>query len=158
MEEYMKVALVTSAYPMLSITSLVGMEDNVRKEDFEWLLSGPKILQAASAVCRLMDDMVSHKFEQQREHVSSAVECYMRQYGVSEEQACHKFNKQVEDARKDINQAFLKPTATTSSVLTRMLNLARVIDELYKDEDCYTHASTKLKDYVTSLFLNSIEI
>ncbi|GAB4850271.1 hypothetical protein Ancab_029567 [Ancistrocladus abbreviatus] len=95
-------------------------------------------------------------FEQEREHVPSAVECYMKQYGVSEEQACHEFNKQVEDAWKDTNQACLNPTATSSSVLTRMVNLARVIDLLYKEEDCYTH-STKLKDHVTSLFLDSIE-
>ncbi|GAB4850255.1 hypothetical protein Ancab_029551 [Ancistrocladus abbreviatus] len=96
-------------------------------------------------------------FEQQREHVPSAVECYMKQYGVSEEQACHELNKQVEDAWKDINQACLNPTATSSSVLTSMVNLARVIDLLYKEEDCYTHP-TKMKDYVTSLFVDSIEI
>ncbi|GAB4850253.1 hypothetical protein Ancab_029549, partial [Ancistrocladus abbreviatus] len=140
MEEYMKVALVSGGYQMLSITSLIGMEDNEREEDFEWLLSGPKILQAITVISRLMDDMVSHK-----------------QYGVSEEQACHELNKQVEDAWKDVNQACLNPTATSSSVLTRMVNLARVIDLVYKEDDCYTH-STKMKDYVTSLFVDSIEI
>ncbi|GAB4850257.1 hypothetical protein Ancab_029553, partial [Ancistrocladus abbreviatus] len=157
MEEYMKVALVTSGHQMLSITSLIGMEDNVREEDFEWLLGGPKILQAILVICRLMDDLMLHKFEQEREHVPSAVECYMKQYGVSEEQACHELNKQVEDAWKDINQACLNPTATSSSVLTSMVNLARVIDLLYKEEDCCTH-STKMKDYVTSLFVDPIEI
>ncbi|GAB4850270.1 hypothetical protein Ancab_029566 [Ancistrocladus abbreviatus] len=140
------------------------MKSSVRAyfEESKWLDKGymptmEEYMKAISVICRVMDDMVSHKFEQEREHVPTAVECNMKQYGVSEEQACHEFNKQVEDAWKDTNQACLKPTATSSSVLTRMVNLARVIDLLYKEQDCYTH-STKLKDFVTSLFLDSIEI
>ena len=62
MDEYMTVALVTSAYPMLSTTSFVGMGDIVTKESFEWLFSfNPRFIRASSVVCRLMDDIVSHK-------------------------------------------------------------------------------------------------
>ena len=61
MDEYMTVALVTSAYPMLSTTSFVGMGDIVTKESFEWLFSNPRSIRASSAVGRLMNDMVSHK-------------------------------------------------------------------------------------------------
>ncbi|KAF3954892.1 hypothetical protein CMV_019820 [Castanea mollissima] len=77
MDEYMRIALVTSAYSMLATTSLVGMGDIVTKDSFEWLFSDPKIVRASAVVCRLMDDIVSHKFEQKRGHVASAVECYM---------------------------------------------------------------------------------
>ena len=61
MDEYMPVALVTSAYSMLATTSLVGMGDIVTKDSFEWLFSDPKMVRASAVVCRLMDDMVSHK-------------------------------------------------------------------------------------------------
>ena len=61
MDEYMTVALVTSAYPMLSTTSFVGMGDIVTKESFEWLFSNPRFIRASSVVCRLMDDMASHE-------------------------------------------------------------------------------------------------
>ncbi|KAE9458172.1 hypothetical protein C3L33_09924, partial [Rhododendron williamsianum] len=61
MEEYMRVALVTGAYKMLAPTSFVGMGDLVTKEAFEWVLSDPLILEAASVISRLMDDMVGHK-------------------------------------------------------------------------------------------------
>jgi (-)-germacrene D synthase len=61
MEEYMEVALVTSGYSMLTTTSFVGMEDIVTKDSFEWIFSDPKIVKAVSVVCRLMDDIVSHK-------------------------------------------------------------------------------------------------
>ena len=35
-------------------------------------------------------------------------------------------------------------------LLMRILNLARVIDVVYKDEDGYTHAGVVLKDFVSS--------
>ena len=61
MEEYMSVALVTSAYSMLATTSFVGMGDAVTEETFDWVFSQPKIVRASAIICRLMDDMVSHK-------------------------------------------------------------------------------------------------
>lgn len=60
-DEYMTVALVTSAYSMLATTSFVGMGNIVTKEAFEWLFTNPKMIKASSVICRLMDDMVSHQ-------------------------------------------------------------------------------------------------
>ncbi|GAB2277869.1 hypothetical protein Dimus_012571 [Dionaea muscipula] len=157
-EEYIKVAQVSSAYPMLSITSMIGMGDRVGKEDFDWILTKPKIIEAASIICRLMDDMVSHKFEQQRDHIPSAVECYAYQHGVSGQQACEIFDRHVVSAWKDINEAFLRPTPARVSVLTRILNLSRVIDVLYSEEDGYTHSTRRTKDIVACMLINPVEI
>ncbi|KAK9938417.1 hypothetical protein M0R45_015158 [Rubus argutus] len=156
MEEYMEVALVTSAYSMLATTSFVGMEDIVTKDSFEWIFSDPKIVKASSVVCRLMDDIVSHKFEQKRGHVASAVECYMIQYGATEEETITEFRKQVSDAWKDINEECLHPTPVAMPLLMRVLNLTRVIDVVYKSEDGYTHAGTVLKDFVASLLIEPV--
>ncbi|KAL7233712.1 hypothetical protein ACSBR1_017346 [Camellia fascicularis] len=156
MEEYMRVALVTGAYTMLATTSLVGMGEVVSKEAFDWVSSDPLIVQASSVVCRLMDDMVSHKFEQKRGHVVSAVECYMKQYGASEEEVLVEFQKRVTNTWKDINQECLCPTAAPMPLLLRVVNLARVINVLYKDEDGYTHSGTKLKAFVTLVLSDSM--
>ncbi|XP_040361608.1 (-)-germacrene D synthase isoform X2 [Rosa chinensis] len=158
MDEYMEVALVTSGYPMLATTSFVLMGDIVTKDSFEWIFSETKIVKASSVVCRLMDDIVSRKFEQKRGHVASAVECYMKQYGATEEQTIIEFRKQVSDAWKDINEECLHPTPLDMPLLMRVLNLTRVIDVLYKHEDCYTHAGTILKDFVTSLLIEPVPV
>ncbi|KAJ9671956.1 hypothetical protein PVL29_025550 [Vitis rotundifolia] len=158
MEEYMPVALATSGYPMLATTSFIAMGDVVTKETFDWVFSEPKIVRASATVCRLMDDMVSHKFEQKRGHVASAVECYMKQHGASEQETHDEFNKQVRDAWKDINQECLMPTAVPMTVLMRILNLARVMDVLYTHEDGYTHSGTVLKDFITSMLIDSVPI
>ncbi|XP_040987076.1 (-)-germacrene D synthase-like [Juglans microcarpa x Juglans regia] len=158
MDEYMPLALVTSAYAMLATTSLVGMGEIVTKDSFEWLFSDPKMVTASAVVCRLMDDIVSHKFEQKRGHVASAVECYMTQYGVIEEEAVRELRKQVTDAWKDINKECLYPTEVPMPILMRVLNLARVIDVVYKDEDGYTHAGIVLKDFVASLMVDPLPL
>ncbi|KAF9666909.1 hypothetical protein SADUNF_Sadunf16G0277700 [Salix dunnii] len=57
MEEYMAVAMVTSAYAMLAATSFVGMGSVVTKDSFEWLFSGPMIVKASEIICRLGNDI-----------------------------------------------------------------------------------------------------
>lgn len=61
MDEYMKVSLVSCGYLMLATTSVVGMGDLATKEVFDWMKNEPFIVRAASVICRLMDDMVSHQ-------------------------------------------------------------------------------------------------
>ncbi|XP_044507255.1 (-)-germacrene D synthase-like [Mangifera indica] len=157
-DEYMTVAMVSNAYAMLTTNSFVGMGDVATKEAFEWSVSNPKLLRAASVICRLMDDIASHKFEQKRGHVASAVECFQKQYGATEEEAYREFRKQITDAWKDINEDLLRPTALPMPLLVRILNFARVIDVIYKEGDGYSFAHIYLKDYIASLFIDPVPI
>ncbi|KAL2494486.1 Germacrene-D synthase [Forsythia ovata] len=60
MEEYMKVALTSSGYIMLSTTCLVGMGELVTKEAFDWLSSESIAVKGSAIIARLMDDMAGH--------------------------------------------------------------------------------------------------
>ena len=66
MEEYMNLALRTSGYSMLTTMSFLGMGDIVTKEAFDWSFRNPKIITASSVICRLVDDMRSHKVYNQK--------------------------------------------------------------------------------------------
>ncbi|KAM3696545.1 hypothetical protein ACB098_06G048200 [Castanea mollissima] len=158
MEEYMHVALKTSGYPMLTAISFLGMDDIVTKEAFDWIFSNPKIITASSVIGRLMDDMKSHKFEQERGHAASAVECYMKQHGVSEQVVHDEFSRQVTNAWKDINEECIRPTVVPMPLLMRVLNLARVIDVIYKEGDGYTHVGKEMKDNVASVLIDPIPL
>ncbi|TYI58062.1 hypothetical protein E1A91_D11G326600v1 [Gossypium mustelinum] len=158
MEEYMPIALVSCGYWTLTMSSFVGMEDSITKETFNWAFNDPKIVRASSTICRLMSDIVGHKVERERGHVSSAVECYMKQYGVSMQEAYDELYKQINNAWKDINEEFLKPTAAPTSALNRILNLARVIDLLYTGEDAYTQVGESAKTSITALLIDSIPV
>ena len=60
-EEYMRIALPSSGYPLLTTLSFIGMGEIVTKEAFDWVISDPKIITASSVIARFMDDMTSHK-------------------------------------------------------------------------------------------------
>ncbi|XP_010049988.2 (-)-germacrene D synthase [Eucalyptus grandis] len=158
MEEYMPIALATAAIELLLVTLLLGMEDFVTKDAFDWLLYGnSKMVKAVKLVGRLMDDIAGHKFEQERGHGPSSVECFMKQYEVTEEEAKEELRKQVADAWKDINEGLRCPTIVPRPLLVRILNFARAMHVVYKDEiDIYTHAGTKLEEHVTSLYVNPL--
>ncbi|CAL2254374.1 unnamed protein product [Prunus armeniaca] len=97
MEEYLPAAIVSTGYPMLSTVSLLGMGDIVTKDIFEWLFNDAKIVRASTTLFRFMDDIVTSKFEKERGHVACSIDCYMKQYGVSEQEALDALNKQVVD-------------------------------------------------------------
>ncbi|KAG5601083.1 hypothetical protein H5410_032453 [Solanum commersonii] len=144
-EEHMENSLVSAPYMMASTTSLIGMEEFISKQTFEWLMNEPLIVRASSLISRAMDDIVGHdvsttRNEQERGHVASIIECYMKEYGASKQETYIKFQKEVTNAWKDINKELFRPTEVSMFVLERVLNFARVIETLYKEEDGYTNA------------------
>ncbi|KAG6746741.1 hypothetical protein POTOM_049106 [Populus tomentosa] len=159
MEEYMQVALETTGYSMLATVSFIGMAgDMVTEQAFDWVFNRPKIVRASETICRLVDDVRSHKFEQERGHAASGVECYIRHYGLSEQEVYKEFHMQVVNAWKDINEECLKPTAVPMPLLERILNLSRVIDVIYKEEDEYTHVGEVMINNIASLLIDSVPI
>uniref|UniRef100_M1AUP5 Cembratrienol synthase 2a n=1 Tax=Solanum tuberosum TaxID=4113 RepID=M1AUP5_SOLTU len=141
-EEHMENAIVSSGYLMAATTCLVGMEEFISEETFEWMINEPLIVRASALIARSMDDIVGHEVEQERGHVASIIECYMKDYGASKQEAYIKFQKEITNAWKDINKEFFRSTETEVPmfVLERVLNFTRVIDTLYKEEDGYTNA------------------
>ncbi|XP_048439456.1 (-)-germacrene D synthase-like isoform X2 [Pyrus x bretschneideri] len=157
LDEYMSVAIVTNGYALLITLSFVGMEE-ATIDSFDWLLTSPQAVKAASTVARLMDDIVDHKFEQEKEHLVSAVNCYMRKYGATQEEAIIELQRQVNNAWKDINEACLHPTAVPMPLLIRILNFARVMDVVYKCENGYTNAKGVLKDLIASTLVEPVAL
>ncbi|CAI0389240.1 unnamed protein product [Linum tenue] len=153
-EEYRRVGVYSCAYPSLACSALCGMGEKAPKEAFDWLFSEPKILVAISDHCRIMDDIVSHEFEQKRGHVASVVECYMKQYEVPRDEAVAALNKIVEHDWKEINkETFNQPGFISNEVMSMLVGLAKVMEVLYKDFDSYTFSETVTKDMMTALLV-----
>uniref|UniRef100_M1CUL7 Sesquiterpene synthase 2 n=1 Tax=Solanum tuberosum TaxID=4113 RepID=M1CUL7_SOLTU len=157
-EEHMENAIVSSGYLMAATTCLVGMEEFISEETFEWMINEPLIVRASALIARSMDDIVGHEVEQERGHVASIIECYMKEYGASKQEAYIKFQKEVTNAWKDINKEFFRPTEVPMFVLERVLNFACVMDTLYKEEDGYTNAKGKLKNMIDLILTESVKI
>ena len=96
------------------------------------------------------------QFEQERMHSPSAVECYMKQHGVSEQVVHDEFDRQVANAWKDINEECIRPTVVPMPLLMCCLNLTQVVDVIYKEGDNYTHVGKDMKDNVASMLIDPI--
>ncbi|KAJ4849618.1 hypothetical protein Tsubulata_044564, partial [Turnera subulata] len=129
------------------------------KEVYDWLVTDPKILVASGDHCRLLDDIAGHEIEQKRGNVASAVECYMKEYGVSKEEAHEVMKKFMEDDWKCINEEFMKEGAIPipKKILKVFLRYARIMEALYGDfVDSYNHADTNTKEMMEALLVNPI--
>ncbi|KAI3510381.1 hypothetical protein L1887_17326 [Cichorium endivia] len=155
-KEYMKNGLVTSTHDLLSKSALIGMGKIASKEAVAWYKSHPKILIASESISRLQDDVVTFEFERERQDAVTAVDAYMKTFGVSENIAVEEVKGMVENAWKDMNEECLKPTEVPMDLLAPIVNLARMIDVAYRYDDGFTFPEKTLKECITLLFIDPI--
>lgn len=156
-EEYMKNANVTTTCMMVATTSLSFMEVSIAKETFEWIINEPLILRASSAINRLKGDIIGHDFEQQRKHIASFIECYMKEYGASRQEANAEVEKNITNAWKDMNTEFLCSTREVPTfVLEQVINIARLA-YIFEENDFAT-AQSEFKDKITLLFVEPLNV
>ncbi|KAL0297342.1 UNVERIFIED_CONTAM: Viridiflorene synthase [Sesamum radiatum] len=156
--DYMANGFITSTYYLLATTSFIGME-SAPKEAFDWLMKKPKIQVANVTICRVVDDIATYEIEKKRGQTATGIECYMNEYHVSEEEAMREFSNIAESAWKDINEEFVKENAVSRETMKRVVNLARLIDVVYKhNQDGYTHPEKVLKPHINGLLLDFFKI
>ncbi|CAN0909099.1 Alpha-copaene synthase [Linum grandiflorum] len=157
-EEHKKVAYITGAVPILTVGGLLGMGPELAtREAYEWLANEPKIVEAAALIGRLHNDLVSFQFERNRKHAATSVDCYMKEYNVSQEEAIRLIWAEISNAWKDIAESCQKPTPVPVALIDRVLNFARSFSVIYKDGDGYTN-SHLLKSEIASLFVDPIPL
>ncbi|KAI7758237.1 hypothetical protein M8C21_018759 [Ambrosia artemisiifolia] len=98
------------------------------------------------------------KEDKQRNHVASTVDSYMKQHDTKEEQVFDLLNLQVEDAWKEINQELLVCKDIPLRLIMNVINLARVIDTLYKHDDNFTRVGEEFKDNIKSCFVHAMNL
>ncbi|XP_021754773.1 sesquiterpene synthase-like [Chenopodium quinoa] len=138
-DEYMKTGIITSGYLYITAASYQGMGELASKHAFEWVDENTKALKASCILARLLNDISSHKFEKTRGHVSSAIDCYMDQFGFSIEEATKELQKHIEEAWKDMNEEIIGSRIVPTPILFAVINVTRTLYDIYHcDEDGYT--------------------
>ncbi|KAH0696980.1 hypothetical protein KY290_014407 [Solanum tuberosum] len=157
MEQYMTNGTRSSTYHLVATTSWLGMGEVATKDAFDWIATEPLILVASGTIARLLNDLVTHEIEHERGDTASSIECYMNEYGVTEEEAQMEMRKIKENCWKDINQEYLRPTVVIPRVLLMaIINLTRVAEFIYKDGDAYSSSKNKLKDIISMVLIDPI--
>ncbi|KAG8082034.1 hypothetical protein GUJ93_ZPchr0014g47335 [Zizania palustris] len=105
---------------------------------FDWIMSSPKIIKNSAIITRLMDDIQGHEYEKDISGVSTAVQCYSKEHGVTIQEAKKALWCIVEDQWRSTNQEFLSTTMIPVPLLTHVINLSRVMETMYKNTSAYT--------------------
>ncbi|KAF5948527.1 hypothetical protein HYC85_014484 [Camellia sinensis] len=98
-EECLSISVMSSGYPTLAVQSLIGIGKIATKEAFDWL-----VLDLRYKLLSSEPHPRGTLIEQERGDAPLGVQCYMREHGVSEEEACGKIREMVDVAWKDINE------------------------------------------------------
>ncbi|XP_071737754.1 alpha-isocomene synthase-like [Rutidosis leptorrhynchoides] len=157
-EEHKEIAIISVGYKFGLISSFAAMGDVVKDETFKWAHSMPPLVKSCCVICRTMDDLVTAKEEQQRMHVASSIQCYMKEHDVSEQQVNDLFNENLEDGWKEMNEGFLKHKDVEMPIVMLVINFARSMEVLYKNKDHFTHVGPELINHIKSLVVDPIPI
>ncbi|KAL1202395.1 Terpenoid synthase 17 [Cardamine amara subsp. amara] len=136
-DEYMEIGKQTSM-DHFAAYSFIAMEDCDENQACEWYNSKPKMLEALNVVFRIKNDITTYEREMSRGEVTKGLNCYMKQHGVTKEEAVGELNKIASEYYKIIMEEYLTTTAVPRPILVRCLNVSRPIDLFYKEGDEFT--------------------
>ncbi|CAL9220828.1 unnamed protein product [Arabidopsis halleri] len=158
-DEYMKVGYLSGAMGDFAAYSFIGMKDINEKEAYDWLNSNPQIIKNLSLMFRLANDVGTYETEMSRGEVANGLNCYMKQHGVTKEEASRELRKMYRDNKKVVMEEFLNShDHVPRQVLLRCLNIARIFDVIYTEGDGYSDPKGKIEHFMTSLYLHPITL
>ncbi|XP_060186238.1 vetispiradiene synthase 3-like [Lycium barbarum] len=157
-KEYLSNALITGTYYLLAPASLLGMR-STSKSTFDWMMNKPKIVVASAVIGRVIDDIATYKIEKEKGQLVTGIECYMQENNLSVEEASAELSEIAENAWKDLNKQCIKPTSMPTETLMRVVNLTRLIDVVYKNnQDGYSNPKNNVKSMIEALLVNPIKM
>ncbi|KFK28708.1 hypothetical protein AALP_AA7G036700 [Arabis alpina] len=153
-EDYMEVGEVEVAIYASIAGTLMGMGHIATEDAYKWIKSRPKLIQLISINGRLMNDMTGFEDDMSRGYVTTGMNCYMKHYGVTQNEAFKALHKMRVENDKIVNEELLKTKNVPRRVLKEAINCARMMNVAYNYGEGFTHPEGKTKDFIISLFLD----
>ncbi|CAL5048878.1 unnamed protein product [Urochloa decumbens] len=157
-KEHVDISIMSTGLPMLYIAALTGASQVVTKEAFDWALDMPDMVLACAEVGRFLNDVASYKLGKSKQDAASSLECYMKDHGMTAEDAMVAFATMVEHAWRRVNQACMELDREILPAAQIVVNMTRTLGTMYhRGRDGYTFGRS-LKETITSLFLGDIPV
>jgi hypothetical protein len=154
-DEYLDVAGLELAISFTFAGILMGMENVCKPEAYEWLKSRDKLVRGVITKVRLLNDIFGYEDDMRRGYVTNSINCYKKQYGVTEEEAIRKLHQIVADGEKMMNEEFLKPINVPYQVpKVVILDTLRAANVSYEKDDEFTRPGEHLKNCITSIYFD----
>ncbi|GMJ06426.1 sesterterpene synthase 2, terpene synthase 19 [Hibiscus trionum] len=157
-DEYIKTAMKSAGGNLNMAHALIGMGVADEKAYQCLINTDNMIYKAINLLCRLYNDIATNEREEKRGAVTGTM-CYMKQYGVTRQEATEAFKDMIEAAFKDMNRGCLRPMPIPREIVNRVVNYLRLLDTFYmNDIDGYTIPETCMKNVGTKMFIHPIPL
>ncbi|XP_051142804.1 vetispiradiene synthase 1-like [Andrographis paniculata] len=136
---------------------LMGTESASEKV-FRWLMSGPAIVEASGQYVRYTNDISTYKHEHKTDKFpNTSIDCYIKEYRVSKDEAIAKLQELAEDAWMAMNGEWLSTGDVPREFLKLVMNYARAAYLSYGEgSDGFTSPQTGLSKEIEALFIHPI--
>ncbi|XP_047250906.1 (-)-camphene/tricyclene synthase, chloroplastic-like [Capsicum annuum] len=158
LKEYMDNGWVSIAVPVMLVHAFVFVTNPITKEALEWLSKYPDILRWASTIIRFTDDLGTSSYEMERGDVPKAIQCYMNEKGVSEEEARKHINMLLKETWKLFNAAQQDNSLSHETFLGCAINAARASHTIYQHGDGHGIQNSDIKNRISQLYFEPIVI
>ncbi|TYG97051.1 hypothetical protein ES288_A10G006200v1 [Gossypium darwinii] len=170
-DEYMDTAMTSSAGLVSVCQALIGIMEEADETAYQCLINTDnKLHKTVNKIARLYDDLSTNEkrgdwfvelvvtVEKSTKVGNNLLKSYMKQYGVTRQEAVEAYREMIEVAWKDMNEACLKPMPVSNKIAVRALNVARLVLVLYKKDDGFTRPELSLKDAIAKLLIHPIPL
>ncbi|KAL8158697.1 hypothetical protein V2J09_000234 [Rumex salicifolius] len=157
LDEYMQNDLYRNVgYIGTMVYAFLGL-DITTHHDFEWVCNLAPPVKAVCYILRILNDIGGKKFDESRGVSGLFLECYMKQYGLTFDEACKELYKKVDELWKDINQCMTRPGEVAVPVYNIIINMGRAVECIYGGgEDGYTLANHEMKQTIKTMYIDPI--
>ncbi|XP_042981933.1 myrcene synthase, chloroplastic-like [Carya illinoinensis] len=158
-QEYIENAWVSISAPAILVHVYFAITNPIKKEALDCLEEYSNIIRCSAMILRLADDLGTSKDELERGDVPKSIQCYMNDFGASEEDAREyikfligtmwkKFNKERTAGNSPFSEAFIEIA----------MNLARMAQYMYQHGDGHGVEDRETKNRVLALFIHPITV
>nr|AZB50510.1 terpene synthase 2 [Prunella vulgaris] len=130
------------------------------EETIHWLLDdSSKLVTWSADINRLLDDLATHQRESKNGTVLTPMDFYMKEKGVSRQEAIIEVTKLLQETWKEINAEWVNCKTVPKEICNDLVEISRLSEIYYKSgEDCYTNPEKNLAPIMAAVLLNPYQV
>lgn len=158
LEEYLDNAVISIAAPLMLLFAYFLTTDEITEEALRYIDQLPSIIRSSSMLLRLTDDLGTSAHELKRGDNLKAVECYMNQTGVSEDDARYYIMELIQETWKTANRDMFGEYPFSEPFKSACPNLGRTAHFFYQYDDGHGISDRETKDRIMKLLVDPIPL
>ncbi|GLJ33855.1 hypothetical protein SUGI_0680490 [Cryptomeria japonica] len=147
-DEYIDVSTISGGFGITVLTSIHLMGEAITDKILCQIDEKSKVLHLVCLTTRLVNDTKTFKAERECGELASAIECYMRENLISEDESLDHIYGFIQDGLMELNQELFKFIQVPKCFQNFLLNSARLSQLLYMQTDAFNNNIMDKKDMV----------